>query len=228
MRNTRTAIGGALLVVEVVLAVLGVFIAYVFLAEYGDITSSTLDVMTSGFVGVPLLLVGAAAVGAVLVSTRPWVRMTAVAIPVLMVAGMLVVIPAALTSKREVQYDADGPQCGAYDGMGPAGEDVAQAQRAFDSIDHVGFFGGGGGEGSGGCFRTFVPEEKVDVLRHYRAALPSAGWTVVESDGQRLRAEREGMAFEVALCDVDGTGGGGGVVWAGRVTDQSEAQCDRM
>ena len=42
MRNTRTAIGGALLVVEVVLAVLGVFIAYVFLAEYGDITASTL------------------------------------------------------------------------------------------------------------------------------------------------------------------------------------------
>ena len=59
-------------------------------------------------------------------------------------------------------------------------------------------------------------------------ALPRAGWQVVESDGQRLRAEREGMAFEVAMCDVDGKGGAVGVVWAGTVTDQSEARCDRI
>ena len=220
-RSTGTAIGVVLLVVEVVVAVLGVLIAYVFTAEYGDITTSTLDAMTSGFVWLPLLLVGAAAVGAVLASTRSWMRVTAVAIPVLMVVGMLVVFPAALASKMEVQYDADGPQCGGSEG-------VAEAQRAFDSIVHVGFFGGGGGEGEGGCFRTFIPEGKVDVLQHYRAALPRAGWTVVESEGQRLRAEREGMAFEVAMCDVDGTGGAVGVVWAGTVTDQSEARCDRI
>jgi hypothetical protein len=228
VRSTRTALGGVLLVVEVVVAVLGVLIAYVFTAEYGDITASTLDAMTSGFVWLPLVLIGAAAVGAVLTSKRPWVRVTAVAIPVLMVVGMLVAFPAALASKREVQYDADGPQCGASERMGPAAEDVAQAQRAFDSIVHVGFFGGGGGEGEGGCFRTFIPEEKVDVLQHYGGALPAAGWTVVESEGQRLRAEREGMAFEVAVCDVDGTGGAVGVVWAGKVTAQSEARCDRI
>ena len=63
--------------------------------------STTRDALTSGFVLGPLVFVGAAGLVAMLVSTRSWMRVTAVAIPVLMVAGMLVVIPAALASKRE-------------------------------------------------------------------------------------------------------------------------------
>ena len=124
---SRTAIGGVLLAVEVVVAVLSVFIAYVWTATYGDLNASTREVMTSGFVWFPLLLVVPAGLGAVLASTRWWMRVTAVAIPVLMVGGMLVAFPAALESKvkESVPYD--------YEGMGPAREDVAQRAPATDN-----------------------------------------------------------------------------------------------
>ena len=124
-RISRKA-GGVLLVVEAVVAVLSVYIAYVWTATYGDLNASTLDVMTSGFVWFPLVVIGPAAVGVVLASTRWWMRVTAVAIPVLMVVGMLVAFPAALASKVEesVPYD--------YEGMGPAEEDVAQRDPATD------------------------------------------------------------------------------------------------
>jgi len=50
-------------------------------------------------------------------------RVAAVAIPVLMVGGILLVFPAALASKVEesVPYD--------YEGIRHAGQDVAQARR---------------------------------------------------------------------------------------------------
>ena len=220
--ETRRVVTGAVLVVEAGLAVMGVLLHYSLTAEYGDVTSSALDAMTSSFVVVPLLLVSAVAIPAVLGSTVPWMRWTAVAIPVVMLVAMLVVAPVALTRKQAGQY-ATSPQCGAYDGMGAASEEVRQAQGAFDSIDHVGLFTGGGGEGSGGCFRTFLLTEDVDALKHYHATLPSSRWQVVEDDGQRLRAERQGMAFEVTVCP-----GVGGVVWAGRVADQSQATCEHM
>ena len=114
--------GGVLLAVEAVVAVLSVYIAYVWTATYGDVNTSTRDVMTSGFVWLPLLLVVPAGLGVVLASTRPWVRVTAVAIPVLMVVGLLVAFPAALASKV-----ADSVS---YQGMGPAGEDEAQRDPA--------------------------------------------------------------------------------------------------
>ena len=85
--------------------------------------------------------------------------------------------------------------------------------------EDVGHFGGGGSSGVGGCDRSFVLTEKVDVLQHYREALDDAGWRVVEEDENRLRAERHGMTFEVALCDQ------GGVVWAGRVRDRRGTHC---
>jgi hypothetical protein len=88
-----------------------------------------------------------------------------------------------------------------------------ESQRAFDSISHIGDFSGGGVSGVGGCERRFVLSGDVDVLRHYRAALPAAGWEVVEDDGRRLRAQRDGLAFEVMPCS------GGGVVWAGSDDD---------
>ena len=225
MRNTRTAIAAVLLVVEAGLAVLGVLVHYGLTAEYGDITDSALDGWASGFSagvgGLALALVGAAAVVALAVSSRRWMRLTALAIPVLMVVGMSAVTPAALQKKLEVQYDAT-PQCVSEEDLGPGpGTDAArESQEAFESIEHVGHFGGGGGSGVGGCDRSFVLTEDVDVLRHYRRALDDAGWRVVEDDENHLRAERDGMAFEVALCGL------GGAVWSGRVSDDSGARCN--
>jgi len=56
------------------------------------------------------------------------------------------------------------------------------------------------------------------VLQHYRAALPAGGWEVVEDDGRHLRAEHEGLAFEVMPCP------GGGAVWAGNDDDPAYGQ----
>lgn len=154
---------------------------------------------------------GLAAVVAVIglvFSTRRWMRMTAVAIPVLMLIGMFAVTPSALGQKLEVQFDST-PQCvgkGSDEPMATAGR---ESQRASDSISHIGDFSGGGVSGVGGCERRFVLSGDVDVLRHYRAALPAAGWDIAEDDGRRLRAQRDGPAFEVMPCSV------GGVVWAG-------------
>jgi hypothetical protein len=93
---------------------------------------------------------------------------------------------------------------------------------AFESIEHVGHFGGGGGSGVGGCDRPFVLTQDVDVLQHYRVALPEAGWQVIEDGRHHLHAERDGMAFEVITC------GRSGVVWAGRDGDGGGARCDQQ
>ncbi len=88
-------------------------------------------------------------------------------------------------------------------GPGPGTRAARESQEAFESIEsieHVGHFGGGG-SGVGGCDRTFVLTEGVDVLQHYREVLDDAGWRVVEDDENYLRAERDGMAFEVVLCE---------------------------
>jgi hypothetical protein len=228
MRATRTAAAAGLLAVEAGLAVLSVLFHHSFTATYGDITDLALkgwrSGLSSGIVG-PLVLVGAVAVVVFVLSPHLWTRMTAAAIPVLMVVGILVVTPAALQEKLETQYDAT-PQC--LEGMEPddeappsppAHESVQESQQAFDSIQHVGLFSRGGGSGVGGCDRSFLLMEEVDVVQHYRAALADAGWRVVEDDGQRLRAERDGMAFEVVPCE------GGGVVWAGRIDEPGRAQC---
>lgn len=227
MRIIRTVTAAGLLAVEAGLAVLGVLVHYGLTAEYGDVTDSALEGLSSGFSAgtgaIALVLVGLAGLVAVLVSSQPWMRLTAVAIPVLMVIGMLAVTPAALREKLEVQYDAT-PQCVSDEDMGPGpGSRAArESQQAFESIEHVGYFGGGGASGVGGCDRSFVLTEDVDVLQHYRAALRDAGWRVVEDDAHNLRAERDGMAFEVVSCER------GGVVWAGRVGDGGGARCDQQ
>jgi hypothetical protein len=162
-----------------------------------------------------LLLVGLAALLAALTSSRRWTRLTAAVIPVLMVVAMLAVTPSALREKLRVQYDAV-PQCVPREDMGPGpGQRAArESQQAFESMEHVGYFGGGGASGVGGCDRTFVLTDKVDVLAHYRTELRHAGWRTAEDDQRHLRAERDGMAFEVVTC------GRGGVVWAGRVGER--------
>ncbi|CUR54961.1 conserved membrane hypothetical protein [metagenome] len=214
MTNTRKVVAVVLLVIEGGLAALGVLFHYGLTAEYGDITDSALDGLRSGFStgtgAIALGLVAVPALFAVVVSTQPWIRVAAASIPVLMVVLMLAVTPSALRHKLDVQYDAV-PQCVSLEDMGPGpGTRAARAsQQAFESIDHIGYFGGGGGSGVGGCDRSFVLTDDVDVVEHYRAALDDAGWRVVEDDGQRLRAEKDDMAFEVVDC------GHGGVVWAG-------------
>ena len=93
-----------------------------------------------------------------------------------------------------------------------------ESQQAFDSIKHIGLYSGGGISGVGGCARWFVLSGDVDVLQHYRAALPEAGWKVLEDDGHHLRAQRDGQAFEVRRCP------GGGAVWTGHEDDSAFGQ----
>jgi hypothetical protein len=176
-----------------------------------------------GGLGLALALVAGLGLGAFLLSSLAWVRVTAVGIPVLMMLAVFGVTPVALGIKLEQQYDAT-PQClwEEDDGAGPGMEASRKSQRAFESIEHVGYFGGGGATGVGGCDRSLVvvDDVDVDVMQHYRTALPDAGWRVVEDDGGRLRAERDDMAFEVFMCSR--TGGG---VWAGDIADDSGARC---
>lgn len=63
-----------------------------------------------------------------------------------MLVAMLGVTPATLSNKLEVQYAAT-PQCVVDEDSGPGPGLAAErdSQRAFDSITHVGNFGGGGG-----------------------------------------------------------------------------------
>lgn len=225
MRITRTSVAAGLLVVEAGLGALGVSVHYGLTAEYGDITDSAYEGLVGGFTsgvsGLALAIV--AVVGAIALAASPgvWTRLTALAIPVLMVFGMYAATPAALEAKLETQYDAV-PQCVSDEdmGAGPGTRAMHESQEAFESIEHVGQFGGGGGSGVGGCDRRFVLTEDVDVLEHYRGALDDAGWQVVEDDDQHLRAERDGMAFEVVVC------ADGGVVWAGPASVGRGARCD--
>lgn len=226
MATARTIIGAGVLVLEAGIGGLGVLIHYGLTAEYGNINDSALEGWISGFTmgvgGIALALVVAVAALAFVVSPLRGMRLAAVLLPVGMVVGMLAVTPVALGQKLEVQYDA-APQC-VFDeemGPGPGSRAARQSQQAFESIEHVGHFGGGGGSGVGGCFRSFVLTEDVDVLQHYRAALPEAGWRVVKDDAHRLRAERDGMAFELVMC------GRGGVVWAGTDAVRGGARCDQ-
>lgn len=231
MSAGRTVTAAVLIVVEVALAALGVFFHYEFLAMYGNITDSAVEGLFSSFtagVGLILLLVVLLpTAAAALVAPTPWMRLTAVVIPVVMVLAMLAVTPSALDSKRETQFTSS-PQClfddvDLKDGVhlgGPGVDAIRDSQEAFDSIEHVGYFGGGGASGVMGCDRAFLLTEDTDVLGHYRAALPAAGWTLVEDDGQRLRAERDAMAFELVMCAQ------GGVVWAGPQDLEGRAQCD--
>lgn len=223
MGTGRTVSAALLLTVEAGLAAAGVLIHYRFTAEYGPITESTLKELWLALLAGPgalaLVLAGLAGLTAVRVSARRWTVLTALTIPALMIVAMLAVTPAALREKLNVQYDAT-PQCVSGDmDSGPGARAAQESQDAFDSIDHVGHFGRGGSTGVGGCTRSFILTDKVDVLEHYRRALPRAGWRVTEDEADHLRAERDGMAFEVVTC------GQGGTVWAGRIGDPHGATC---
>lgn len=201
-----------LLAVEAGLALLAILVHQGFMAMYGDVTGGAFEALTWGLTagpsGLAFGLVAVVAVIGLLLATRLWMRLTAVAIPVLMLIGMFAVTPSALGQRLEAQFDST-PQCMIEGTAEPMATADRESQRAFDSIQHIGHFSGGGMSGVAGCSRGFVLSGNVDVLQHYRAALPAAGWQVVEDDGRHLRAHHDGAAFEVVPCPR------GGVVWAG-------------
>ena len=209
-----------LLAVEAGLALLAVLVHQGFMAVYGDVTATAVEGLawglTAGPSGMALGLVAVVAVVGLVLSPRLWMRLTAVAIPVVMLLVMLAVTPLALGQKVG-KYDSS-PQCVMEGTAEPMASADRESQRAFDSIEHIGLYSGGGMSGVGGCSRWFVLSGNVDVLQHYRAALPEAGWKVVEDDGRHLRAHHEGLAFEVMPCP------GGGVVWAGSEDDPAFGQ----
>lgn len=200
-----------LLVVEAGLALLAVLVHSGFMSVYGRVADTAFEGLTWGLTagpsGMALGLVAVVAVAGLVLSPRLWMRLTAVAIPVAMLLVMLAVTPLALGQKIG-KYDSS-PQCVMEGTDEPMASADRESQRAFDSIKHIGLYTGGGMSGVGGCSRGFAISEDVDVLQHYRAALPEAGWEVVEDDGRHLRAHHEGLAFEVMPCP------GGGIVWAG-------------
>jgi hypothetical protein len=209
-----------LLVVEAALAILAVLVHHGFTAVYGNVTDTAFEGLTwgltSGLAGFGLVLVAVVALFGLMLSPRLWMRLTAVAIPVLMLLGMLAVTPSAL-GQKSAKFDS-APQC-VIEGMDePMASADRKSQQGFDSIEHIGLYSGGGLSGVGGCARWFVLSEDVDVLAHYRAALPEAGWEVVEDDGRHLRARRDGQAFEVAPCP------GGGAIWTGSEDDAAYGQ----
>ncbi|WP_248762107.1 hypothetical protein [Pseudarthrobacter sp. SSS035] len=207
----RAVSGAVLLVLEAVLALLAVLVHSGFMAVYGRVADTAFEgltwALTAGPSGMALGLVAVVAVVGLVLSPRLWMRLTAVAIPVLMLLVMLAVTPLALGQKIG-KYDSS-PQCVIEGTDEPMASADRLSQRAFDSIEHIGLYSGGGMSGVGGCSRGFAISGDVDVLQHYRSALPKAGWEVVEDDGRHLRAHHEGLAFEVMPCP------GGGIVWAG-------------
>ncbi len=224
MRITRTTIAAGLLALEAGLATLGVVVHYGLSSEYGDVTASALEGWRDGFTsGTGVLALAVVTLAGLLVGSvapRLGLRLTAAAVPVLMVLAMLAATPAALQHKLRVQYDAT-PRCVSGEGMGPGpGSRAARAsQQALDSVEHVGYFGGGGASGVEGCSRSFVLTEDVDVLQHYRGALRDAGWRIVHDDAHHLRARRGTMVLDVTPCRD------GGAVWAGRTDAHGRARC---
>lgn len=217
----RAVAAAVLLVIGAGLALLAVLVHYEFMRIYGDVSGTALEGLTWGLTagpsGLALGLVAVAAFIGFMLSTRRWMRLTAVAIPVLMLIGMFAVTPAALGQKMEKQF-VSAPQCVTEGTDEPMASADRESQQAFDSISHIGHFRGGGIGGVGGCTRWFVLSGDGDVLQHYRAALPAAGWEVVKDDGRHLRAQRDGLAFEAMPCP------GGGVVWAGSEEDRAFGQ----
>ncbi|TLM81954.1 hypothetical protein FDW83_14585 [Pseudarthrobacter sp. NamE2] len=217
----RAVSATVLLFIGAGLALLAVLVHYEFMRIYGDVTGTAFEGLTWGLTagpsGLGLSLVAVVTISAFMLSTRRWMRLTAVAIPVLMLAGMFAVTPSALGQRLETQY-VSSPQCVIEGTQEPMASADREAQQVFDSISHIGHFSGGGIGGVGGCTRGFKLSGDADVLEHYRGALAAAGWEVVEDDGRQLRAHLNGRAFAVMPCP------GGGVIWAGSEDDSSFGQ----
>jgi hypothetical protein len=139
----RAVFAGVFLAVEAGLAVLGVLVHYAFTAEYGNVTDTALEGLTwgltAGLSGVALIMVVVVAVLPVALSPRPWMRVTAVAIPVLVLLTMLALTPAALQQK--IQMQSGSASAGVSEGLGgPAVTAVDGFRRALDSTERIGCF----------------------------------------------------------------------------------------
>jgi hypothetical protein len=222
MGNNKGLLVAGLITVEAAVLTLALAIHSGFTAEYGDVTELSGSAFWSWAAPV---VVGALALVALAMAKGHRLVVVAIALPVLAVATLPLLTRAALQEKLDVQFDST-PQCVSEEDMGPGPGTRAEreSQRAFDSIEHVGHFPGGGASGVVGCDRALVLSngaDEADVLDHYRETLPEAGWRVVTDEDDRLRAERDTMAFEVVRCDQ------GGVVWAGSKRLRGGASCSQ-
>lgn len=215
MAAARINIVVPLLVLEAGLAVVATVFYSALTAEYGDVTASALENFRSGL-GAGFVTAGIVPGGAIALRGR--------AVVAALGAGDSAGDPGVDADRHARRHPSgtgqametrfgSAPHClrGLEGGLGPGPDAMREAQRVFDSIEHVGYFSGGASGGVSGCEEGFVVLDDVDVLQHYRTALVDAGWQVIEDDGHRLRAQREGIAFEVVMCDS-----GHGGVWAGR------------
>src|SRR5688500_11601018 len=100
MSRTRVIAGLAAIAVAGGLAALGVVVHDGVTAEYADVDDTAVENWMFAFTGgvgmIALAVVGAAALLAMVVSPRPWMRVVCAAIPVVMVLAMLAVTPLAL------------------------------------------------------------------------------------------------------------------------------------
>ena len=88
----RVASAAVLLVIGAGLALLAVLVHYEFMRIYGDVSGTAFEGLTWGLTagpsGLAFGLVAVVAMIGFIISTRRWMRLTAVAIPVLMLIGM--------------------------------------------------------------------------------------------------------------------------------------------
>jgi putative copper export protein len=105
----RTATAAVLLAATAGLALLGMYVHYSFVAEYGRAGDTALEglgwALTAGLSAVVLAIVAVVALLAVVLSPRRWMRLTAAALPVLMLLGMLALTPSALHQKCRTQNE---------------------------------------------------------------------------------------------------------------------------
>ncbi|WP_461190040.1 hypothetical protein [Arthrobacter sp. Z4-13] len=165
---TGPAVSAAvLLVIGAGLALLAVLVHYEFMRIYGDVSGTASEGLTWGLTtgpsGLAFGLVAVVAMIGFMLSTRRLMRLTAVAIPVLMLTGMFAVTPSALAQRLEMQFDST-PKCVTEGTDEPMATAARESQQAFDSIEHIGLSSGGGMNGVASCTRGFVLSGGVDVF----------------------------------------------------------------
>lgn len=213
MTTSPSRLSLVLLLGAAVLGGLGVLVAYGVSSEYGDTGATRTDLAVSAVVSwAPLLVVAAGLVlGAALRSRGSVaVRVSGAAV----VATLLVGLPAAQVLGVEAKFDRypSTPRCADGFTSGPAVPVVQAAQEAFEELDHPGPFSGGGSTGLDGCESELMLRHGQSPVAAYRSALAAAGWTVVTGTEALLRAERDGLAFELTRTED-----GGWWVWIGPV-----------
>ncbi len=109
----RTVTAAVLLAAAAGLGLLGLYVHYSFVAEYGRAGDTALEGLgwglTAGLSGVVLAMGAVVALLALVLSPRRWMRVAAAALPLLMLLGMLALTPSALHQKCQTQNDPAAP-----------------------------------------------------------------------------------------------------------------------